>query len=303
MPSVDNSRRKQRVAESDSEEDDAGGNNDAVLAKVDPEFLNKPIDLQQGQSKLKLIVMGLKTAEKQLGEVANALFDVAQETAEQLSEAYQDGYDEDEMMKVFREDVRSFFFSSPSLFFSSLPPRLPSFSRPTPSIYLYTDACPRSRLSLDSIASSVRRPAKFRSLKSAPPSLAICGHASCKVTRWCGLPVPHLFNVGDIDLAPSFADQPLRHVRGEGQAAFGRVPCEDTTTALPQRQEVQGVYGAGLGSSAILRLACQVCIDPLLSYFSHFRTSSRAAKAFPTSRSSCLEVCPSHSRLFSRSLD
>ena len=111
MPSVDKAHRKSRVAESESEEDDnVGANaNDAVLAKVDPEFLNKPVDLKQGDTKLKGLLLGLRMAGDELGRVAKALHDVALETAMQLSEAYPNDYDEDKMMQVFREEVRPVF--------------------------------------------------------------------------------------------------------------------------------------------------------------------------------------------------
>jgi Fe2+ transport system protein B len=129
MPSVDQQKRKQRVAESDEESDgsDAGGRNDAVLAKVDPEFLNKPIDLKQGDQKLKHIVLNLKAAQKELSQVNEALYDVACETAEQLSEAHQaEEYNEDKMLKVFTTEVRFYFsfFLVLFLFFRLSLPRM-----------------------------------------------------------------------------------------------------------------------------------------------------------------------------------
>ncbi|BGP15139.1 hypothetical protein JCM10213_005400 [Rhodosporidiobolus nylandii] len=106
MPSLDK-HRKQRVQDDEMEDGDSdtGERNDAILTKVDPEYLNKPIDLKQGDAKLRALVANLKVVEKQLKNVAEKLSEVAAETADMLSEQYiNEEFDEDKMLQVVRED-------------------------------------------------------------------------------------------------------------------------------------------------------------------------------------------------------
>ncbi|GAA5970659.1 hypothetical protein JCM11641_007389 [Rhodosporidiobolus odoratus] len=111
MPSIDRRRKdKRRAVESDSEGEGSdaggqGGRNDEILTKVEPEYLNQPIDLKQGDAKLRGLVANLKTMQKQLAEAAQTLHSVCSETAELLSEEYRDeDYNEDKMLSVYRKD-------------------------------------------------------------------------------------------------------------------------------------------------------------------------------------------------------
>ncbi|GAA6033653.1 hypothetical protein JCM8097_004367 [Rhodosporidiobolus ruineniae] len=98
---------KRRVADDEnSDVEDQGGRNDALLAKIDPEYLNQPIDLRQGDAKLKGLLVNLKQVSKQLEDVADTLAQVAEQMAEVLSESYRDDeYDEDKMLGVFQDDA------------------------------------------------------------------------------------------------------------------------------------------------------------------------------------------------------
>ncbi|GAA5860407.1 hypothetical protein JCM8547_000294 [Rhodosporidiobolus lusitaniae] len=115
MPSIEKKHRRSRAVESDSDDganprggSSTGGRNDAILAKVDPEYLNRPIDLKQGDAKLKGLIVQLNMMQKQLRDVANGLGDVAGEMAESLSEQHvNDEYDEDALLKLY--------FDNPSL--------------------------------------------------------------------------------------------------------------------------------------------------------------------------------------------
>ncbi|GAA5908597.1 hypothetical protein JCM6882_003688 [Rhodosporidiobolus microsporus] len=111
MPSIDK-KRKGRAVESDSDGDDShnggggqGAANDAILAKVDPEYLNRPIDLKLGDAKLRALITALRLVQQSLQDVAQSLHAVAHETANALSEEYRDDeYDEDKMLQVMKED-------------------------------------------------------------------------------------------------------------------------------------------------------------------------------------------------------
>ncbi|GAA6014804.1 hypothetical protein JCM10207_002187 [Rhodosporidiobolus poonsookiae] len=111
MPSIDRKKdKKRRAVESDSDGEGSeaggvGGRNDATLAKVDPEYLNQPVDLKQGGAKLSALIAQLKVTEKSLKEVGKVLAEVANETAESLSAQHaNDSLDEDALLKVYFED-------------------------------------------------------------------------------------------------------------------------------------------------------------------------------------------------------
>ncbi|GAA5843963.1 hypothetical protein JCM9279_003688 [Rhodotorula babjevae] len=114
MPSLDKrQRKKQRVADSDADDasDDHGEpdtqarRNDAILAKVDPEYRNKPVDLRQGESKLRIIAGQLTAVKTQVAKTVGALSDVAGEWAQALAEAHRDEqYDEDSRIAALLAD-------------------------------------------------------------------------------------------------------------------------------------------------------------------------------------------------------
>ncbi|GAA5945629.1 hypothetical protein JCM3775_005495 [Rhodotorula graminis] len=117
MPSLDKRhRKKQRVADSDGDASDASApdhrepdtqarRNDAILAKVDPEYRNTPVDLRQGESKLRLVASQLTTVKKRVAETVGALSDVAGEWAQALAEAHRDDeYDEDSRIAALLAD-------------------------------------------------------------------------------------------------------------------------------------------------------------------------------------------------------
>ncbi|GAA5994344.1 NSE2 family E3 SUMO-protein ligase [Rhodotorula paludigena] len=108
MPSLDKrSKKKQRVDDSsgDDEPGTQGARNDALLAKVDPEYLNKPIDIKQGEAKTRALVASLGTVKKKLGESIKTLIDIAGEMAETLSEEHRDeDYHEDAKLAALKND-------------------------------------------------------------------------------------------------------------------------------------------------------------------------------------------------------
>jgi len=117
MPSL---KRKSRAAieseESEGERSDAsnsssqsqGQTNDNLLAKVEPIYLNNPIDLRQGDQKLKVLVGSFNVLSRELKNAASVLHNVASQLAESLSEDMKDQeFDEDEWLKVLKENVSS----------------------------------------------------------------------------------------------------------------------------------------------------------------------------------------------------
>ena len=131
MPSLDKRhRKKDRVADSDGDASDASASrdhdqgepdtqarrNDAILAKVDPEYRNTPVDQRQGLSKLGIIAGQLNTVKKQVARTVGALSDVAGEWAQALAEAHRDEeYDEDSRIAALLADVRPLSLSAWSL--------------------------------------------------------------------------------------------------------------------------------------------------------------------------------------------
>ena len=117
MPSL---KRKSRAAieseESEGERSDAsqtssqsqGQTNDNLLAKVEPIYLNNPIDLRQGDQKLKVLVGSFNVLSRELKNAASVLHNVASQLAESSSEDMKDQeFDEDEWLKVLKENVSS----------------------------------------------------------------------------------------------------------------------------------------------------------------------------------------------------
>lgn len=119
MPSLDKrQRKKQRVQDSDGDDAASSGGddhelgtqarrNDAILAKVDPEYLNSPVDLRQGESKLRILAGQLTAVKKKVQATIGSLSEVAGDWAETLSEDHRDDeYDEERMIAALLADVR-----------------------------------------------------------------------------------------------------------------------------------------------------------------------------------------------------
>ncbi|GAA5825246.1 hypothetical protein JCM3770_003169 [Rhodotorula araucariae] len=112
MPSIDvrtQQRKKQRVDDSDDSGDDLGaqgGRNDRILAKVDPQYLNQPVDLRQGEAKLRVLAANLTLVKKRVTDSVSTLIETAGEMAEALSEDHRDDeYDEGRMLAALSNDV------------------------------------------------------------------------------------------------------------------------------------------------------------------------------------------------------
>ncbi|BGP39207.1 hypothetical protein JCM10450v2_003162 [Rhodotorula kratochvilovae] len=112
MPSLDvkkQHRKKQRVADSDESDDDIGaqgGRNDLILAKVESQYLNQPIDLKQGEAKLRVLAANLTVIKKRVADTVGTLIDAAGEMADSLSEDHRDEeYDEDRMLAALKNDA------------------------------------------------------------------------------------------------------------------------------------------------------------------------------------------------------
>ncbi|GAA5861246.1 hypothetical protein JCM3774_002240 [Rhodotorula dairenensis] len=96
-------RRNKRVADSEDGDSSDGGSErnappatDRLLVKVDPDYLNTPIDVRQGDAKIRAIYGNLMSFEKTIRDAENMLSDVAAEMAEMLSEEHRDEeYNED----------------------------------------------------------------------------------------------------------------------------------------------------------------------------------------------------------------
>lgn len=104
MATSSNRKHKKRVADSDDEGSSSDGRGsggrppatERLLAKVDPEYLNTPIDLRQGDAKIRALYGNLKSLQKEVREVETLLFDVAAEMADMLGEENRDEeYNED----------------------------------------------------------------------------------------------------------------------------------------------------------------------------------------------------------------
>ncbi|BGO98623.1 E3 SUMO-protein ligase nse2 [Rhodotorula toruloides] len=115
------SKRKKHVVESDSDGSDVEvehvERNDKILQKVDPEYLNKPVDLQQGSAKIRLIINSLTALAKDLMTGEETVLNTASEMAELLNEDYKDedmneekwlkALLENEIMSQLEEDFRA----------------------------------------------------------------------------------------------------------------------------------------------------------------------------------------------------
>ncbi|GAA6058837.1 hypothetical protein JCM10212_002781 [Sporobolomyces blumeae] len=121
MPSI--SRRQRAVSESSAESDneEQGRKNDRLLSRVDQQYLNRPIDQRQGDSKLKQLVGNFSVVSANLKNAAGSLRDVAAEMATSLAETY-NGQDLDEhqlihelvtnpQMKTLDEEFRTVLVS------------------------------------------------------------------------------------------------------------------------------------------------------------------------------------------------
>ncbi|GAA5952435.1 hypothetical protein JCM8115_003601 [Rhodotorula mucilaginosa] len=104
MAPPSNRKNKKRVADSDDEgsSSDDGERADRppaterLLAKVDPEYLNTPIDLRQGDAKIRALYGNLKSLQKDVRNAETLLSDVAAEMADMLGQENRDEeYNED----------------------------------------------------------------------------------------------------------------------------------------------------------------------------------------------------------------
>ncbi|GAA5987129.1 hypothetical protein JCM10908_001038 [Rhodotorula pacifica] len=100
-------RRNKRAVDSEEDDHSAASDDDQqqqqhsaatdkLLTKVDPEYLNTPIDVRQGDAKLRAIFGNLKSFEANLRDAELVLQDVAAEMAEMLGEEHrEEDYNED----------------------------------------------------------------------------------------------------------------------------------------------------------------------------------------------------------------
>lgn len=117
MATSSNRKHKKRVADSDDEGSSSDGRGsggrppatERLLAKVDPEYLNTPIDLRQGDAKIRALYGNLKSLQKEVREVETLLFDVAAEMADMLGEENrEEEYNEDTVFDRLKANVRAF---------------------------------------------------------------------------------------------------------------------------------------------------------------------------------------------------
>ncbi|GAA5892242.1 SUMO ligase MMS21 [Sporobolomyces salmoneus] len=92
------------ASESDNEEQ--GRLNDSLLQKVNPEYLNQPIDAKQGDLKLKLLCSQFEQTKKQLEEARALLHNVASDFTESLAEEVlrEEEFDEDKYIGFLLEN-------------------------------------------------------------------------------------------------------------------------------------------------------------------------------------------------------
>ena len=116
MAPPSNRKNKKRVADSDDEgsSSDDGERADRppaterLLAKVDPEYLNTPIDLRQGDAKIRALYGHLKSLQKDVREAETLLSDVAAEMADMLGQENRDEeYNEDAVFDRLKANVRA----------------------------------------------------------------------------------------------------------------------------------------------------------------------------------------------------
>lgn len=129
MPSLERKGNGRRVADSD---DDAGAasdgepiaQSDQLLAKVEPEYLNRPIDLRQGDAYLRKLIGSLHSLKKDVNSAERAVSLVGTEMAELLGEEYDaEAYDEDTVLERLQADVRSYSFLDRRRVSGTNPPR------------------------------------------------------------------------------------------------------------------------------------------------------------------------------------
>lgn len=120
MPSLKRKSRAAPSSESEGEQSDAsqsssasqGQTNDNLLAKVEPIYLNQPIDSKQGDQKLKVLVGTFNVLSKDLRDCLTVLHNVASDLAESLAEDVKDQeYDEDSWLDVLKENVSCYSLS------------------------------------------------------------------------------------------------------------------------------------------------------------------------------------------------
>ena len=116
MAPPSNRKNKKRVAESDDEGSSSDGEREhdrppateRLLAKVDPEYLNTPIDLRQGDAKIRALYGHLKSLQKDVREAETLLSDVAAEMADMLGQENRDEeYNEDAVFDRLKANVRA----------------------------------------------------------------------------------------------------------------------------------------------------------------------------------------------------
>ncbi|GAA6019039.1 hypothetical protein JCM11491_002498 [Sporobolomyces phaffii] len=108
MPSF---KRRAAVRDDSSEEPESSDNeeqgrvNDSLLAKVDRDYLNQPIDLKQGDTKLKQLVSQFNQLTKRMRDAVNLLHNVAAEFVESLAEEFRDqDFQEDKYIQYLRDN-------------------------------------------------------------------------------------------------------------------------------------------------------------------------------------------------------
>lgn len=108
-------KNRKRVADSDDEHSSSDGERldrppatERLLAKVDPEYLNTPIDLRQGDAKIRALYGHLKSLQKEVREAETLLSDVAAEMADMLGQENRDEeYNEDAVFDRLKANVRA----------------------------------------------------------------------------------------------------------------------------------------------------------------------------------------------------
>ncbi|GAA5927386.1 SUMO ligase MMS21 [Sporobolomyces koalae] len=97
--------RDDSSADPPSDTEEQGRLNDDLLRQVDPTLLNQPVDLRQGDSKLKQLVGQLQVLKKSLKDTLILLHNVTSEFVETLAEEHRDeGYDEHKYLEVLLEN-------------------------------------------------------------------------------------------------------------------------------------------------------------------------------------------------------
>jgi len=95
---------------SDSDNEEQIRLNDSLLNKVDQTYLNQPIDLKQGDTRLKVLIGNLKVLNDNLKDTIGLLHNVGSEFAESLVEEIPkewNDFDEDKYIQFLLDNVSS----------------------------------------------------------------------------------------------------------------------------------------------------------------------------------------------------